>query len=161
MGSSVMLLRSEIKNNSKLLLTLSYRMFFNSRFIVISVFIWNFLALTCHAEDKVNRAKKDLEDLIAQASYGDKIETVRATQTENAANPVKKSESRSIDSNRRRIPMRNRNPLMKLPPGVLIRPGTSMGLKSISLQMIPIPGHQMPPELQQAYRLLTRNYWAN
>ena len=26
-------------------------------------------------------AKKDLEDLIAQASYGDKIETVRATQT--------------------------------------------------------------------------------
>ena len=25
--------------------------------------------------------KKDLEDLIAQASYGDKIETVRATQT--------------------------------------------------------------------------------
>ena len=24
-----------------------------------------------------------------------------------------------------------------------------------------IPGHQMSPELQQAYRLLTRNYWAN
>ena len=24
-----------------------------------------------------------------------------------------------------------------------------------------IPGHQMPLELQQAYRLLTRNYWAN
>jgi len=107
-------------------------MFFNSRILFISVFIWNFLSLTCHAEDKVNRAKKDLEDLIAQASYGDKIETVRATQTENAAIPVKKSESRSIDSNRRRIPMRNRNPLMKLPPGVLIRPGTSMGLKSIS-----------------------------
>ena len=52
------------------------KMFFlNSRFIVISIFISNFLAMTCHAEEE------NLDDLIAQASFGDKIETVRAPQT--------------------------------------------------------------------------------
>jgi len=88
--------------------------------------------LTCHAEEE------NLDDLIAQASFGDKIETVRAPQTENVApypplRSLKPSESRSIDSKRRRrIPIRSRNPLKNLPPGVLIRPGTSMGLNSIS-----------------------------